>query len=76
MKFYDQLHMFIHLMAKDERDTEKRGRATNIRASLHQLMQLLEKQKLLAGVNTKEIGQEISQRSLEAHVIAQSAGIP
>ena len=68
MKFYDQLHMFIHLMAKSEpADDEGNGRIPNIRRSLQGMMNLLKEQNLLAGLDTARIGQDIALRRFETH---------
>jgi len=70
-KFHEQLHMFIHLMAKDEREPGGRHRIDDISGSLRDLMTLLEDQKLLAGVKTAEIGQDIVNRTFDVNQIAR-----
>ena len=73
LKFYEQLHMFIHLTAKDERDPTKRGRIDHVRHALQQLMGLLDRKGLLAGLQKDRIGDEISSRNVESTLAGQDA---
>ena len=66
LKFYEQLHMFIHITVEEERNPAKKGRFQRIRSALQDLMKLLEKRRLLAGLQKERIGKDIETRSLEA----------
>jgi hypothetical protein len=65
LKFFEQLHMFIHLTAKEEQDPSRKGRIANINRALQELMDLLDAERLLAGLQKDRIGEDISRRSLE-----------
>jgi hypothetical protein len=72
LKFYEQLHMFIHLTAKDERNPAMKGRIAGIRGALQKLMDLLDSKGLLAGLQQDRIGEEISSRTVESNLTAQA----
>jgi len=63
LKFFDQLHNFVHLTVKDERRGRK-GRIGRIQEALNELMGLLERKKLLVGLQKERIGKDISSRSV------------
>jgi hypothetical protein len=72
LKFYEQLHMFIHLTAEDERTAERQGRLEHIRNALQELMDLLDRKGLLAGLQKDRIGEEISRGTVESNLAAES----
>ena len=55
LKFYDQLHMFIHLTAKEERASKEESRIERISAGIRDLMSLLKKRGLLAGIEVDRV---------------------
>jgi hypothetical protein len=66
LRFYDQLHNFIHITANDERDPSKKGRIEHIRKAVQKLMDLLDQKGLLAGLQKDRIGEEISSWNVES----------
>jgi hypothetical protein len=72
LRFYDQLHNFIHITAKDERDSARKGRFDRIRQALKKLMELLDRKGLLAGLQKDRIGEEISSRNVESSLNAET----
>ena len=55
IKFFDQLHNFIHLTAKEERASNGRSRLEKISTAIKELMRLLDERALLAGLKVEEI---------------------
>ncbi|HTR35807.1 MAG TPA: hypothetical protein VMH80_07910 [Bryobacteraceae bacterium] len=55
IKFYDQLHNFIHLTVKEEREAGKECRLEKISNAIRDLMNMLEKRALLAGLQVDKI---------------------
>lgn len=73
-KFYEQLHMFIHRTAEEERNPAKKGRFDRIRNALQDLMKLLERKRLLAGLQKERIGEDIKTRSVEEMDLREQNG--